>query len=795
MLIAKPRVSEQIIQGIRQKNTLLLLSQAGTIRFIPMSDCAVRMICTRSDEQENCKFDQSRKASAVQWTFTDDDQSIFMRLANLTIKIDKKSASISYYKPDGTCLLKERDRDSRTMESFQSYRVEQAGRIEHIQTADGVKTFVKDAVRVPDKQLYHTRMHFEWQDGEALYGLGQHEEGILNLRGHCVYLHQANRKIAIPLLVSSLGYGILMNTASTMIFNDTEYGSYLYTEADPQLDFYFINGDGMDGVVREYRKLTGKASMLPKWAFGYLQSQERYETQEEICRVANEYRKRGIGLDGIVLDWCSWEDGMWGQKSFDPSRFPDPSGMIQTLHDEDVHFMISIWPNMDPKCENHKEMKEKNLLLPFSDIYDARNEQARKCYWEQAKQGLYQYGVDAWWCDSSEPFTPEWSHTERVEPALQYEEYKRTAGDYLGEEHTNDFALYHARAIYEGQRSEIKGSDKRVFNLTRSAWTGQQKYGAVMWSGDTAASWETLRRQIPAGLNFCASGFPYWTADIGAFFVKRGDYWYWDGEYDDTVEDPAYLELYTRWYQWCCFLPIFRGHGTDCRRELWNFKGADGVFYQSMLRANKLRYELLPYIYSTAGKVWLYDASMIRMLAFDFPKDAKALEITDQYLFGESLMVCPVTKAMYYKKDKSAHTKKQETPSLIRDVYLPKGCDWYDFWTNKVYEGGQWIEAEAPIDRIPLFVKEGSILPMQHPVNSTEETVMPDNLTFIVYAKKDCSYELYTDDGDGYAYENGAYTLETYMWNQSEQILRDSKGREVDRFRVKVVSAYGEVSK
>ena len=261
------------------------------------------------------------------------------------------------------------------------------------------------------------------------------------------------------------------------------------------------------------------------------------------------------------------------------------------------------------------------------------------------------------------------------------------------------------------------------------------------------------------------------------------------------MEDPAYLELYTRWYQWCCFLPIFRGHGTDCRRELWNFKGADGVFYQAMLRVNKLRYELLPYIYSTAGKVWLYDASMIRMLAFDFPKDAKALEITDQYLFGESLMVCPVTKAMYYKKDKSAHTKKQETPSLIRDVYLPKGCDWYDFWTNKVYEGGQWIEAEAPIDRIPLFVKAGSILPMQHPVNSTEETVMPDNLTFIVYAKKDCSYELYTDDGDGYAYENGAYTLETYMWNQSEQILRDSKGREVDRFRVKVVSAYGEVSK
>ena len=241
MLIAKPRVSEQIIQGIRQKNTLLLLSQAGTIRFIPMSDCVVRIICTKADCKDT-KEPILPKEAFAQWSFAEDDQYISIRLAKLTIKINKKTASISYYRPDGTRLLKERDRDSRTMEAFQSYRMEQAGKITHIQTADGVKQFVKDAVRVPDKQLYHTRMHFEWQQGEALYGLGQHEEGVLNLRGHQVYLHQANRKIAIPLLVSSLGYGILMNTSSTMIFSDTEYGSYLYTEAVPQLDFYFING-------------------------------------------------------------------------------------------------------------------------------------------------------------------------------------------------------------------------------------------------------------------------------------------------------------------------------------------------------------------------------------------------------------------------------------------------------------------------------------------------------------------------------------------------------------------------
>lgn len=787
MLEATHRVNERITETIRQEDTLVLRSQAGRIRLVPMSDHAVRIIGIKAGEQENDQSYRS-KQSSVQWTFTEDDQYIFMMLASLTIKIDKKTASISYYKPDGTLLLKERDRDSRTMEAFQSYRVEQAGKIERVQTADGVKQFVKDAVRVPDKQLYHTRMHFEWQDGEALYGLGQQEEGILNLRGHHVYLHQANRKIAIPLLVSSLGYGILMNTSSMMIFNDTEYGSYLYTEADSQLDFYFINGDGMDGVVHEYRKLTGKAAMLPRWAFGYLQSQERYETQEEICRVAKEYRERGIGLDGIVLDWCSWEDGMWGQKSFDSTRFPDPAGMIQTLHDEDVHFMISIWPNMDQKCENYKEMKEKGFLLPFSDIYDARNEQARKCYWQQVKRGLYQYGVDAWWCDSSEPFTPEWSHIERTEPAVQYEEYKHTAGEYFGEEHTNDFALYHAKAIFEGQRGETveRGFDKRVFNLTRSAWTGQQKYGTVMWSGDTAASWETLRKQIPAGLNFCASGLPYWTADIGAFFVKRGDCWYWDGEYDDTTDDPAYLELYTRWYQWCCFLPIFRGHGTDCRRELWNFQGEDGIFYRAMLRANQLRYEFLPYIYSTAGKVWLKDASMIRMLAFDFPKDAQALEITDQYLFGENLMVCPVTEVMYYKKDELKRTQKQENPYTFRDVYLPDGCGWYDFWTNQFYEGGQRIKAEALIDRIPLFVKAGSILPMAKAGQSTAQGNSLDDITFVVFAGQDCEYELYLDDGDGYAYENGAYTLETYTWKQREQILMNGKGQLVEKSRVTV---------
>ena len=308
-------------------------------------------------------------------------------------------------------LLKEREKDSKVIEQFQSYRLdsEETSQVKRVETPDGVKEIVMDAARVPDDLLYHTRMYLEWQENEALYGLGQQEEGILNLRGQTVYVHQANRKIAVPMLLSSLGYGILMDTYSPMIFNDTVSGSYLYTEADDELDFYFIAGDNMNDIVKEYRKLTGKAAMLPKWAFGYMQSQERYETEEEVLRVANEYRERGIGLDCIVLDWCSWEDGKWGQKTFDASRFPNPKAMIDKLHEQNVHFMLSIWPVMNKSTENYAEMKEAGTLLPASDIYNALDENARKLYWEQVKRGLLGAGIDAWWCDSSEPITVELS--------------------------------------------------------------------------------------------------------------------------------------------------------------------------------------------------------------------------------------------------------------------------------------------------------------------------------------------------------------------------------------------------
>ena len=708
----------------------------------------------------------------VTWTYSSDEDTILFQTDRIQIQMERKTASFSYFNDNGRLLLKERSRDSRELEEFQTCRKrdDEGAQIKEMETGDGVKEVVVEAARIPDEKLYHIRWNVEWQEGEALYGFGQQEEGLLNLRGQTVYVHQANRKIAIPMLLSTAGYGVLTDAYSPMIFNDTVSGSYLYTEAAEEQDYYFIVGADMKEVVKGYRQLTGKAALLPKWAFGYLQSQERYETSEELERVAKEYHERGIGLDAVILDWCSWEDGMWGQKTLDAGRFPAPKKMIENLHNEKVHFMISVWPNMDERTENYREMKEAGALLPACGIYNALEEAARRLYWSQLSRGLFCHGVDAWWCDSSEPITVEWNHPVRQEPAVTYQEYCTELANHLPAWATNAFPLYHAQAVFEGQIGETR--EKRVCNLTRSAYTGQQRYGTILWSGDTAASWETLKSQIACGLSFVSCGLPYWTVDIGAFFVKKSVAWYWNGEYDNTVEDAGYLELFTRWYQWAAFLPVFRGHGTDCRRELWYYQGENGMFYDAMLAANRLRYRLMPYIYSQAGKVWLKDDVWMRPLAFDFPEDSAVYDLKNQYMFGDSLMVCPVTEPMYFLSG----NRKVENGRRERRVYLPAGCGWYDFYNGSFYEGGAWVIAEAPIDRIPVFVREGSILPM---TEAGLHVNVKDEIVWKVYAGRDCSYTLYEDLGDGYGYEAGEYTLKSYSWSQESGRLTDENGTEV----------------
>lgn len=753
------------------KGSLYLSSEAGRYRLTAKEPGIVRITYTQREEFSGTESPGIVNPSLCGWSVSETEDQISFATAELTILINRAEGTLTYCDAQGRTLLAESGRE---LEEFPVYRMAEGGEVktERVRTADGEKVVVRQADRIEDGSLFHTRLRLDWQDGEALYGLGQHEEGLFNLRGQTLYLHQANRKIAVPLLVSSRGYGILMDTYSPMIFSDTAYGSYLYTEADGEQDYYFILGPDMDGVIRGYRRLTGKAALLPAWAFGYLQSQERYETAEELIAVAEEYRRRGLGLDAVVLDWCSWEDGKWGQKSFDAKRFPDPAAMTAALHEKNVHFMMSIWPNMSEGCEDYREFKEKGLLLPGSEIYNALSEEGRRLYWRQVETALYSRGVDAWWCDSSEPVTPEWNHFVRQEPSAQYHEYCRSLENHLPADMTNAYCLFHARALYEGQRSSAVPADKRVMNLTRSGCTGQQRYGTVLWSGDTAASWDTLRRQIAAGLNFCASGLPYWTTDIGAFFVKKGAPWYWDGGYDGTTEDLGYRELYVRWSQWACFLPVFRGHGTDCRRELWQFGEAGDPFYEALAACNRLRYELMPYIYTLAGLAWLEDASIIRPLAFAFGDDPALHEIADQYMFGDALMVCPVTQPMYYLAGSGILSDAKRT----RYVYLPQGVGWYDYWTGQYFGGGQWIEAEAPLERIPLFVREGSILPLGNSVQYANERA---DIRLLVCGE-DASCVLYEDEGDGYGYENGDYALTRFVWSGAKQRMDKSlaKGRE-----------------
>ncbi|WP_425955611.1 TIM-barrel domain-containing protein [Xylanimonas sp. McL0601] len=750
----------------RDGDTLVLVSEAGVHRLTPKTDRIVRVTYSKdAGTRAAVKPGVVHAGTWSPWTYDDADGVVRLTAGHTVVDVDKATGSFTYLDVDGAVLLREREHDAKTLEAFESFRVlADTAQVDEIVTPDGVKRVIRDVTKVPDKTLYRARLHLRWADDEVLYGLGQHEEGVLNLRGTRVFLHQANLKSPVPVLVSHLGYGLLVDTYSPMIFSDTEYGSYLHCEADDELDLYFINGGGLDGVVAGYRQLTGDAVMLPRWAYGYLQSQERYETQDEILAVAEGFRSRGFGLDCLVLDWITWSEGLWGQKTMDPDRFPDPAAMVEALHDEHVRLMISVWPNMDEKSANYRQFKDADLLVPGSTIYDAFQSQARELYWQQVREQLFPAGIDAWWCDNSEPITPEWSRLVKPEPDAAHYEFCQEAAKHFDTAAMNAYCLYHAQTLYEGQRGE--GSGKRVVNLTRSGYTGQQRYGTILWSGDISATWDTLRKQIVSGLHFCASGLPYWTTDIGAFFVRKGLEWFWDGDYEDGNQDPAYRELYVRWFQYGAFSPVFRSHGTDTRREPWLF-GAEGEpFYDALLAANRLRYTLMPYLYTHAYRVWSQGATLMRLLAFDFADDETARTIGDQFLFGDSLMVCPVTSPMYF----GVGGVTLDAPRS-REVYLPAHPGgWYDLHTGEHVDGGTTITAKADLGTIPVYVKAGTILPTFAPAPSTDE-LDTQNVYVRVYRGSDATFELYDDAGDGYQYEDGELAITTLTWDDAAGTL------------------------
>ncbi len=761
--VIKPKLAK-IIRVQRKEDALILETENGLIKVVPVNPNILRIVYTLEDEFSQVQgLGIEPQKPFSDWQFYDEENIIKLKTSDLQLVINKSNSAFTYYDAVGNRLAREPEKNGKELVPFDSYKtiLDETAVVDKIETPDGIKEVVLDAKKKFDRKLFHTRLHFEWEEGEALYGMGQNEEGYLNLRGTRQYIHQANMKIAMPFLMSTNGYGILLDTYAPVVFNDNAFGSYLYSEASAELDFYFIKGESFDDIIGGYRQLTGRATMLPLWAFGFMQSQERFESQQEIIDTVKHYRELGVPLDSIVLDWQSWEEGMWGQKTFDTSRFPDAENMTNQLHELGAHFMISIWPVMVTNCANYLEMKAHNGLFQRSEIYNAFNPDIRKLYWKQAQEGLFSKGVDAWWCDSSEPFTPEWNSPIKPEPDQNMIAFHNTCKTYMGEAYTNAYPFMHAKAIYEGQRETTE--KKRVVNLTRSGYTGIQKYGTILWSGDICAKWSTLKKQIAAGLNCCASGLPYWTLDIGAFFVKQGHMWFWDGDYENCYDDLGYRELYTRWYQLGTFLPVFRSHGTDCRREIWNFGKKGEMFYDAIEKFTHLRYRLMPYIYSLAGMVTQKHNTILRVLAFDFINDKKVYNIDDQFMFGPSLMVCPITTAMYYGID----SKQLEDVSRTRTVYLPEGTVWYDFWSEKRYEGGQTIEAEAPIDRIPVFVKAGTILPMSEPIQHTGQ-MQDDKILLVVYPGADGEFTLYQDERNGYGYEEGQYATTELTWSESE---------------------------
>ena len=579
-----------------------------------------------------------------------------------------------------------------------------------IHTVDGQRTYIENLNTIHDHDAWKAVIRWELQLDEHLFGLGQDEDGVFDKRGSVEYLYQHNMRIPIPMVVSSKGYAVLADCGCLMTFDSRGNQAIWTLECVEQVVLYVISGS-MDEIVAAYRRLTGTAAALPDWAFGYWQSKEKYSSQEELLCIARKYREMGIPLDVVVQDWKTWVGEMWGNKHLDKKRFPDVDMLKKEMEKLGVHTLVSVWPNMNSGGEDHQDFAEAGQLLHDYSTYNAFDPAARKRYFQQAEE-LYR-GFDGWWCDNTEPFTaPDWCGEVKLPEEERYHLVGKEHEKYLGPERANLFALAHAQGIWENEK------DRPVVNLTRSGWAGIQKYGAILWAGDTAATWQELKREIAKGLNVAMSGIPYWTVDAGAFFVGntscwrkwKGDpnadpVWFWSGDYEKGVEDLGYQELYTRWLQFSCFLPIFRSHGTDTPREVWNFSEP---FRSAIEDTICLRYKLMPYILDMARKVRTEHYTIMRSLMFDFPGDPESQTMDDEFMFGRDILVCPVLEPMWY----GPNSKPLLNASKVRRCYLPEGTNWKDFWSDTVYAGGQWIKVAAPLHRIPLFVRENALIPM-----------------------------------------------------------------------------------
>jgi alpha-D-xyloside xylohydrolase len=787
MIFTSPAFSLDGASFTRSPNGVTFQDSKQTVLLQVCSDSVIHVVASPTKNiSESIVPTVTRKCSGGSFKLSSSAAMVSIKTPVVTVDVDRASLAVQFLNARGERVLAEKSDGGRSMAP----------------------------ISVGTESMYEVQQDFFLSPDEALYGLGQHQEGFLNARDIPLELLQANTNIAIPFVISTKGYGVLWNNAALTEFDPTsktieldangkgtfrtdsagEYGFLLNgnyrgklhlsvneqklieitnmwvagsagakmhldanttynisaetggdtklrvrfpsdtmgfrSDASRSVDYYFIYGPEPNRVISQYREFTGAAPLLPLWAYGFWQCRERYSSQQQILDTAAEFRKRGIPVDVMVQDWQYWGKYGWNAMKFDEKYYPNPPELLSSLHKDNFHMVISVWAKFGTETDVDQQFKNADLVLKSAasagepgeskekeNWADLFNPKAQKLFWTDLNRGLFQDGLDGWWLDASEP-----------------------EGDPLKDDNThlgpgrivrNAYPLYETSAVYNGQRATDE--NKRVVILTRSAFTGQQRNGIINWSGDISANWETLRRQIPAGLNFGMSGFPYWTTDVGGFFRPRNQY-----------TSAAYQELLIRWFQFGAFSPIFRVHGYQSETEMWKY----GPQVESILRKyDVLRYRLLPYIYSDAWAVTNRGETMMAALPFVYPNDASLRDVSDEFLFGKSLLINPVT----------------ESNVTTRKITLPAGDDWYDFWSGQRFRGGQTVVADAPLERMPILVKAGSIVPLGPDIQYASQS--QDPLEIRIYSGKDADFQLYFDSGDGYAYERGERAIVNLHWN------------------------------
>ena len=664
-------------------------------------------------------------------------------------------------------------------------------------TGDLTFLTVKGKVLLKEKScdISKVRQTFVLDKDEAIYGLGTIQNGKMNRRGEHKRMEQSNLEDFQNVLQSIKGWGIYWENYSPTQFDDDERGMSFTSETGEGIDYYFMYGGSADGVIAQMRQLTGDVPMFPLWTYGYWQSKERYKSAQETESIVDKYRALNVPLDGIIQDWQYWGSNyLWNAMDFLSEDFATGQQLIKNVHKKHAHFMISIWASFGPQTKQFRELDKQGLLMPFETwpqsgishvwppmkdypsgvkVYDAFSPVARDIYWKYLRK-LYDYGTDAWWMDSTDP--------DCFYPTEADYNHKVYGGTWRSQR--NAFPLETVRGIYQSQRRDYPNSSKRVFIMTRSSYAGQQHYGSNMWSGDGNSSWDMLRKQVPAGLSFTLTGNPNFNTDIGGFFC---------GSYNtmgpaSAPKNPQFQELYVRWMQYGLFCPVFRSHGADAPREIWQFGKKGEPIYDAIEKQIRLRYRLIPYLYSTAWQVTSSNDSYMRPLFADFASDKRVWNLTDELMFGRSILACPIVNPQYTEEKiirtdamtgwnrQEVRSQKDEgqgvdwTAPKTATKYLPKGTDWYDFWTGERLKGGRDVTLQSSIDRVPMFVRAGSILPLGPEEQYVGEKPW-DNLEMRIYPGADGSFTLYEDEGDNYNYEKGYYSTITFTWNDKARTL------------------------